>query len=141
MAAVLDVTQGDGPHSPERTAATANLIADAVRFLNYATMPADNAPGISYPGDVDRVLGSLASAATGLQQTLGQCADSLRSDLAAGGLRLDPGRPFADHPAAAVDSACFSLEQAVAACGNLRAALDAARRTTAGMSMSDGEED
>ncbi len=129
----LDVTQVDGPHSPERTAAAARLIADAVRFLNYATLPASNAPGISYAGDVDDVLGSIHGAAGGLQQTFGQLAECLRDDLATGRLRMARGRPNADDPAAAVEYASAGLAEAARICGGLRMALEMVRRTTAGM--------
>lgn len=136
--ALLDVTQIDGPHSSERTAEAAGLIAAAVRFLNHATLPANNAPGIDYAGDVDNILGAIGTAANGLQQTLSQCAAALRDELATGHLRLDPGRPFADDPPAAVAMACDKLESALHACGDLRTALDGARRTTAGMYRDDG---
>lgn len=136
--ALLDVTQVDGPHSPERTAEAAGLIPAAVRFLNYATMPSANAPGIDYAGDVDNILGAIRTAADGLQQTLSQCSKCLQDELATGLLRLDSGRPFADDPPAAVAMACDKLESALHACGDLRTALDGARRTTAGMYRDDG---
>jgi hypothetical protein len=127
----------DGPHGPERTVAAARVIGEAVRFLNYATMPASGAPGISYPGDVDEVLGAIQGAAGGLQQTLAQLGEALRRDLATGRLRLDRGRPHADDPPKAVAVACVALAEASNACGALQSALRDARSVTAGMYLPD----
>lgn len=139
-AAPLDLTRVDGPHNPERTAAAARLIADAVRFLNYATLPASGAPGIGYAGDVDNVLGALESAAGGLQQTLRQLAECLRDDLATGRLRLDLNRPHADNPAQAVEFARSGLTVAARTCGSLQATLSGARQVTAGMYLDEGDD-
>lgn len=136
----LDVTRVEGPHSPERTAAAGRLIADAVRYLNYASMPADGAPGISYPGDVDAVLGAIAAAAGGLQQTFDQLAECLRADLATGRLGWTPGKPYADDPAKAVEEACSELEIAVSDCGSLRSTLARARRVTSAMHLAAEDE-
>jgi hypothetical protein len=135
--AALDVTRVDGPHSPERTTAAASLIADAVRYLNYATLPASHAPGISYAGDVDAVLGSIQAAVGGLRQTLSQLEECLRDDLATGLLRLDAGKPHADDPARAVEVACSELEAARGECGQLQATLGRVRRFTAAMYLDD----
>lgn len=137
----LDVTNVDGPHFPDRTVAAARLIADAVRYLNYASLPASNAPGISYPGDVDYVLGAIQGAASGLQQTFNQLAACLRDDLATGRLRLDPGRPHADDPARAVEVACADLSAATAHADALRATLSQVRRLTSAMYMESCEGD
>jgi hypothetical protein len=136
----LDVTRVDGPHSPERTEAVGRLIADAVRYLNYATMPADGAPGIGYAGDADNLLGSIAAAVGGLQQLLGQIGQCLRDDLATGRLRLDVGRPYAEEPAKAVAAAVADLEVARAEAAQLQAALVNVRRITAGMYLESTDE-
>lgn len=132
----LDVTRVDGPYSPERTAAAASLIADAVRYLNHATMPATGAPGISSPVDVDDVLGALQLATRRLDQTLSQLQHSLRSDLATGRVRLDRG----GTPAPAVEEACGELEAARSACGTLGVSLGRARRHTSAMYLDSQEE-
>lgn len=134
----LDVARVDGPHTPERTAAAARLIADAVRFLNYASLPASGAPGINYPGDVDDVLASIAGAAIGLQQTLSQLAECLRAEQASGQLRLDQGRLHADDTGLAVAFACAWLDEAKAAARRLAETLNEARRVTAGMYLEEG---
>lgn len=138
MATELDVTQVDGPHSAEKTAAAARLIADAVRFLNYASLPASRAPGISYAGDVDDVVGAIAGAVNGLQQTLDQLTYCLQRDLAGGHLQLDDyGRRYAHSPAYAVEAAGVELETAKNLCGQLRDALNRARRFTGSMYLED----
>lgn len=138
MAAEVDVTQVDGPHSPERTAAAARLIADAVRFLNYASLPAAKAPGISYAGDVDDVVRAIAGAVNGLQQTLDQLAYCLRRDLAGGHLQLDDyGRRNAESPTHAVVVAEAELGTAKNLCSHLRDALSRAARFTGSMYLED----
>src|SRR5690348_16040819 len=100
--------------------AAGRLIADAVRYLNYATMPVDGAAGVSYAGDADHVLGSIAAALGGLQQLFGHVEECLRADLATGRARLDAGRHYADGPAKAVEAACLDLEVVRADCGALQ---------------------
>jgi len=140
-AELLDVTCVDGPHSPERTAAAARLIADAVRYLNHATLPANGAPGIGYAADVDEVLGALEGAAGGLQQTLRQLAECLRDDLATGRLRLDASRLHTDNPALAVEVAYAELAVAARTCGSFQATLSSVRRFTAGMYLEEAGDD
>jgi hypothetical protein len=136
----LDLTRVDGPHSPEQTEAAGRLIADAVRFLNHATLPANGAPGISYAGDADNVLGSIAAAIGGLQQLFGQLEECLRADLATGQARLDHGRPYADDPEKAVEVACADLESAKAVAGQLQSTLANVRRITSGMYLESADE-
>jgi hypothetical protein len=131
----FDPTRVDGPHGPEMTAAATRLITDAVRFLNYATA---SRSGIGGASDVDGILGGLEAAAGGLQQTLRQCADCLRTEQATGQLRLDAGRPYASDPAAAVSVACADLAMTAGLCESLRTALIEVRRITAGMYREEG---
>jgi hypothetical protein len=131
----LDVTRVDGPHSPERTVAAARLMADAVRYLNHATL--GTAPGIGYPGDVDGVLGSIEGAAGGLQQTLKQLEVCLRRDLNTGRLRMDDR---SQDPAAAVRIASDRLAVAKSALETLQVNLKTARRFTSAMSLAPEEE-
>ncbi len=130
----IDVTQVGGPHSPAKTDAAARLIADAVRYLNYATLPSSNAPGISYAGDVDGVIGSIHAAVDVLRQTFGQLAECLRDDLATGRLRLAPGgvRDRMDTENA-VEVACGYLEAARAQAETLGATLGHVRHLTSAM--------
>jgi hypothetical protein len=128
----IDLDRVDGPHSPERTAAAANLIPDAVRYLNHASLPANHAPGISYAGDVDTVLGAIQAAGGRLQQTLSQLAECLRDDLATGRLRLAHQAPT-DDPDVAVATACTELERARGVCAVLEGKLRLVRSFTAWM--------
>ena len=64
----------DGPHSDEGTTAAAQLVAEAVRFLNYAIV---EGAGLSYPATAYAVTGQLASAAARLGQLTGQLGQFL----------------------------------------------------------------
>jgi hypothetical protein len=144
VTAHVDVTRVDGPHSPERTVAGARLLADTVRWLNYATM---GGSGIGYAGDVDSVLGGIASAAGGLRQTLDQLEACLQADLHTGRLRMDDRYCLAatkanrsQDPAVAVQTASANLGDAKAALEYLRQALNRARGFTSAMSMTPEQE-
>lgn len=130
----VDLPRADGPHSPERTDAAARMIPEAVRYLNYATLTASGAPGISYAGDVDLVLGSIQVAVNGLQQTMTQMAVCLRDDLATGRLRMDRRGDLADDPSEAVGQAAGWLSNvAVGDCRRLAGTLAEVRRLTSRM--------
>jgi hypothetical protein len=60
-----------GPFSHEQTVRAAGMLAELVRYLNYATADAQGLPG---PGTVYDLLGNLRSAVQMLNQTLGQTA-------------------------------------------------------------------
>ncbi len=49
----------DGPHDPAGTAALGDVLAEALRTLNYATVKG----GLRYPGDVYQLVGDLRTAA------------------------------------------------------------------------------
>jgi hypothetical protein len=85
----------DGPHDDEHTAAAADLAAECVRFLNYAT--GSHAPaGLVYPSTVYLIAADLSSATHRMVQLFGQLADWLAREEAAGMLDTDDGRPAAD---------------------------------------------
>lgn len=110
----------DGPHSDEDTAATARLVAEAVRFLNYATA---GGRGLTYPATACTVTGELACAAARLGQLTGQIGRFLASELAARRLGDDRGSDPADVAGRADDF----LATAAAAGAALAEALDAAQ--------------
>jgi hypothetical protein len=116
----------DGPHADEHTAAAAELAAEAVRFLNYATAAR---AGLTCPATANAVTGSLALAASRLGQCFGQVTDFLDRELAAGRLGDDSGR----HPALAVERARRQLEHAARAASSLNDALMAAQNDLAGL--------
>jgi hypothetical protein len=89
-----------GPHDDEHTAAAADLAAEAVRFLNYAT--GSGAPaGLVYPSTAYMIAADLSSAAHRMVQLFDQLADWLAREDAAGMLGTDDGGPSADVVAAA----------------------------------------
>ena len=84
-----------GPHDDEHTAAAADLAAECIRFLNYAT--GSYAPAaLVYPSTVYRVAADLSSATHRMVQLFGQLADWLAREDAAGMLGTDDGAPSAD---------------------------------------------
>jgi hypothetical protein len=123
----------DGPHSDEDTAAVAELAAEAVRFLNYATGHHAKT-GLTYPATACALTGSLARAASRLGQCFGQVTDFLDCELAAGRLGDDSGC----HPALPVERARRHLEHATAAARALDAALSAAQNDLAGLHQTSG---
>jgi len=118
----------DGPHSDEGTAAVAELAAEAVRYLNYATGP-HACGGLAYPVTAYAVTGSLALAASRLGQCFGQVTDFLDRELAAGRLGDDSGA----HPALPVERARRHLEHAAWNARKLADALTAAHGDLAGL--------
>jgi hypothetical protein len=85
----------DGPHADEYTAGAAELAAEAVRFLNYAT-GSHSPEGLSWPSTVYLVTADMQLAASRMPQCFGQLADWLRRENAAGMLGTDDGTPPAD---------------------------------------------
>jgi hypothetical protein len=89
-----------GPHDDEHTAAAADLAAECIRFLNYAT--GSYAPAaVAYPSTVYLIAADLSSATHRMVQLFGQLADWLAAEDAAGMLGTDDGGPSADVVAAA----------------------------------------
>ena len=74
----------DGPHSPERTAEVADLVAEGIRYLNYATL--GDAPGLGYPADAYSLLGHLYTATERMPQLFDQMAAFLSNWQASGQL-------------------------------------------------------
>jgi hypothetical protein len=120
--------QVDGPHSDEGTAAVAELAAEAVRFLNYATGPHAKA-GLTYPATACTVTGSLSLAVSRLGQCFAQVTDFLDCELAAGRLGDDSGC----HPALPVERARRHLDYAVSAAHALAAELAATQNDLASL--------
>jgi hypothetical protein len=82
----------DGPHADEDTAAAAWLIAEAVRYLNYAS-GSHSGTGLEFPSTVYSVVGGLSIAAHRMQQLFVQLARHLAAQDAAGLLGSDDGAP------------------------------------------------
>ena len=81
----------DGPHADEHTAGTADLAAEAVRFLNYAT-GSHSPAGLVYPATVYRIAADLSSATWRMQQLFDQLGAWL-ADQDAARLRVNPIAP------------------------------------------------
>ena len=118
----------DGPHDDEHTAAAADLAAECVRFLNYAT-GSHSPAGLIYPSTVYLVAADLSSAAHRMVQSFGQLADWLAREDAAGMLGTDDGSPSAD----VVTAARKRLAAASASAALLSAQLAALQNGIAGL--------
>lgn len=116
-----------GPHREDYTTGAADLAAESVRYLNYATGP-DASDGLPYPATVYAVAGSLSLAAGRLGQLLANLGGYLNRELAAGRLGQDNGA----DPASAVGAALHHLSVAAAAAGDLAAALSAVQSDLSG---------
>jgi hypothetical protein len=85
----------DGPHDDDHTAATADLAAECIRFLNYAT-GSHSPTGLVYPSTAYMIAADLSSAAHRMVQLFDQLADWLEREDAAGMLGTDDGQPTGD---------------------------------------------
>lgn len=123
----------DAPHSPERTRQLADVAADAIRTLNYATM--SDRGGLEYPGDAYELLGALVQLTQRLPQLSGQVAAWLDSEQAAGHLGEVPaprGR-YGGDSARAVAAAGSALAEAGRAAARLSSLLGEAQAAIAGV--------
>ena len=99
---------------------TAERAAEAVRLLNYLTLPGDGAPGLRYPADLYDIAASLKAAPARMPQLFAQLARWLQEELAAGRIAHDGGL----DPAEPVREVCGDLADADEAASALAAALD-----------------
>lgn len=118
----------DGPHADEHTAAAADLCAEAVRFLNYAT-GSHSPAGLVFPSTVYLIAADLSSAAYRMVQLFGQLDGWLTRQDAAGMLGTDDGSPAAETVAAA----SVNLASATTAARHLSAYLDALQNSISGL--------
>jgi hypothetical protein len=82
----------DGPHSPAYTREVGNLLAEAVRVLNYATL--GDAPGLEYPGDAYALLGALCTTTQRMPQLFEQMIAFLRAQASTGRLGESSGEDW-----------------------------------------------
>jgi hypothetical protein len=85
--AVVDLNP-DRQHSPERTAHTADVLAECVRVLAYA---AEKNGGLVYPGDVYRLMGEFRVAGDRVPELGERIGRFLEREHNAGRLRRDDG--------------------------------------------------
>jgi hypothetical protein len=110
----------NGPHDDDHTSAAADLAAEAVRFLNYAT--GSHAPaGLTFPSTAYSIAGNLGMAADRMPQLFDQLAFWLAAEDAAGMLAMDDRTP----PSAAVADANSRLADAAALARRLADTLNA----------------
>ena len=119
----------DGPHSPDRTRAVAEVIDAAFRLLTYATM---SPSGLGWPADVYSVLGQLAAAIDKLPQALRQMTEFIGEQVADGRAIENPsyGRHGGNAEAAHAELAAATREAFLAVAdlaGLLRIAQSAVR--------------
>jgi hypothetical protein len=79
----------DVPEHAARDAA--DRVAEAVRLLNYLSLPGDGAPGLRWPADVYDVIGGLRRAAGMIPQLNSQLAGWLMAEQDAGRVACESG--------------------------------------------------
>ena len=94
--------------------------ADAIRALNYATLPHEGAPGLEFPSDVYDVIGSLKTALQRMPQALQQCSLWLGEQNAAGKV----GRAGGGDPGPDVGNTRYVLDTAATMADELAAMLN-----------------
>jgi hypothetical protein len=118
----------NGPHTDEHTADAADLAAEAVRYLNYATGP-HSPEGLRYPATVCHIAGNLALAVKRMTQLVAQLDDWLDTEHLLGHLGTDDGTP----PADVVAAARANLVSARGAANYLCAHLETLQNGTSGL--------
>lgn len=119
------------PHDPDRTRQLADVAAESIRALNYATRGDD---GLHYPGDAYALIGTLGTLAERLPQLCEQISAYLERAWFAGQLEETPDGPRQGDARLAVADAIDALTRATndatamrAALGNAQAAIGAVR--------------
>jgi hypothetical protein len=120
----------NGPHADEETTAAADLAAEAVRYLNYATGPGHAARGLEWPATAYRVAGNLSIAAHRMPQLLDQLGERLTEQYAGGLLAVDSGD---DDVASVLAAAALRIEQAAKLAGQLGYELGALQSALSGL--------
>lgn len=114
----------DGPHSPEYTREVGNVLAEAVRVLNYASL--GDAPGFEYPGDVYELLAALGTATQRMPQLFDQMTEFLRRQAATGRLGDASGEDWNERTAlgmARLTDARVRVEQVTRALQSAQSAI------------------
>jgi hypothetical protein len=116
----------DGPHSPEHTKEVADLLAECVRFLNYATMSGN---GLDDPADVYYILGALYTGTQRFPQLSRQLAALLAAQKDSGSLADNEGRDVGSQ----VAMAGYHLDEAHAHAEDLTSAFQDAQQVISGL--------
>lgn len=92
----------DGPHADEHTVAAADLAAEAIRFLCYAT-GSHSPDGVKRLSTVYEIAGAMQRIMYRMPQCFDQLAAWLARENAAGRFGMDDGHPPDDGVASAID--------------------------------------
>lgn len=101
--------------------------ADAIKALNYATLPHDGYPGLESPSDVYDVIGSLKVALQRMPQALQQSSLWLGEKYAAGNVGHDSGTDAGQD----VGNTRYLMDQAGEMAAELGALLNRAHSASA----------
>lgn len=117
--------------TPENVLKAANLAAEAIRFMNHATLSPATAQ-LRYPGDVDAILVALEAVGERLPQLLDQLSNWETAECKAGRLRVAaPGAHSPSTEAVAVSVLQVHLDKAGRDAEAFRVAVHDARQITA----------
>lgn len=121
----------DGPHADEHTAGAANLAAECVRFLNYATgSHAGPGGGVTWPSTVYSVTAGLSQAAERMPQLFTQMSLWLVTEMLEGRVGMDdrsdpdPAIARAREHLSRAKYAALRLSQELAAAQNALSAVN-----------------
>lgn len=124
-----------------RAADVAAEISEQVRALNYATLPADGFPGLTWVADVYEVLAALREAANRLQQSVMQSGSFLAHAADKGDLINSGTFPEAPDPDTAIAQACAGLHEAERLAAELAQILDRSAQAIAWIAHTDDGQD
>jgi hypothetical protein len=133
---VTDLEPG-GPYSPERTTEVAQMMADAVRYLNHATLSKDTG-ALEFPPDLDRMLAFLATMARRMPQLLEQCKGWLATQADLGRTEVTYGQ-YKGVPEIAAGIAATHFDAAAAKFADAARSLDHAHKITSAISGVDSD--
>ena len=121
----------DAPHDPARTRQLADVAAEAVRTLNYATQGGRD--GLTYPADAYDLLGTLGVLTQRLPQLCDQIGRWLSTEQTAGRLAETSSGPFGGNSDQAVTSARSALAEAGRIANRLTSLLGEAQSAISGV--------
>jgi len=108
---------------------TAERAAEAVRLLNYLTLPGDGAPGLEFPSDIYDIVARLKTATQRMPQLLGQMSGWLAAQEESGRVAHDSGRDALGY----VTEVRAALAEAAEFAGLLEEALNRAHNASSGL--------
>lgn len=128
----LTAVAGGYPHDDETTIGIAQVIAEAVRFLNYATARG----GVTEPATVYAVTGELTNAAYRLPQMFSQVGDWVVAEARAGRIADTKHRSVSQLG----DEIRVAFTEAAEHAGHLGTTLAAVQSLSSGLYVTGGDE-